>query len=419
VTRLSPSIMTQPLLSLDSLTYHNDDTNGWSRETLLKLSSIYRNSLENSNLFWLPRSVDAEHGGYFTCLDADGSLLQTDKAIWFQGRMAWMFATLYLTVEPRKEWLDAARSGIEFLEAHGFDTDGRMFFTVTREGAPLRKRRYLFSECFAIIAMAAYGAASAQECYIEQAEKLFAMVHHYLRAPGLLEPKTDPATRPMKGLAMPMILTVTAQELRKYSDGPLCKQTIDASIAEIRSDFLKPEFRCLLETVGPNGEFLDSLDGRCVNPGHSIEAAWFILEEARLTDGNPDLIKLGTTILDWSLDLGWDQEHGGIFYFRDAKGLPCVEYWHDMKFWWPHNEAIIATLLAYQITGDAKYARWHEKIHNWSYAHFADLKHGEWYGYLHRDGSISTRVKGTIYKGFFHLPRMQWFCWQRINEMLA
>jgi N-acylglucosamine 2-epimerase len=245
------------------------------------------------------------------------------------------------------------------------------------------------------------------------------MVHHYLRTPGLLEPKTDPVTRPMKALARPMILIVTAQELRKYSDSPLCQQTIDVSIAEIRNDFLKPEFRCLLETVGPNGEFLDNLDGRCVNPGHSIEAAWFILEEARLTGGNPELIKLATTILDWSLDLGWDQEHGGILYFRDAKGLPCTEYWHDMKFWWPHNEAIIATLLAYQMTGDPKYARWHETIHNWSYSHFADLEHGEWYGYLHRDGSISTRVKGTMYKGFFHLPRMQWCCWQRVNEMLA
>lgn len=101
-----------------------------------------------------------------------------------------------------------------------------------------------------------------------------------------------------------------------------------------------------------------------------------------------------------------------MFYFRDLRGLPVQEYWHDMKFWWPHNEAIIATLLAFQLTGDAKYVRWHQLVHDWSFQHFADPECGEWYGYLHRDGRISSRAKGTMYKGPFHLPRMLWYCAQ-------
>ncbi|HWL52143.1 MAG TPA: AGE family epimerase/isomerase [Chthoniobacteraceae bacterium] len=387
---------------------------------LEKLRTVYRDGLlEDTVPFWLPRSVDDEFGGYFTCLDQDGSVLQTDKAIWFQGRMAWMFATLFLTVEKRPEWLEAARSGITFLTRHGFDTDGRMFFSVTREGRPLRKRRYLFSECFAVIALAAYGEASGETEWIRQAEALFAQVLHYHRTPGLLPAKTDPATRPTKGLAMPMILLATAQELRKRSDAPLCREVIDESIAEIRRDFLKPEFRALLETVRPTGEWIDNFEGRCINPGHSLEAGWFILEEARLRGNAPDLLALGTTIIDWSLELGWDEQHGGLFYFRDARGLPCTEYWHDMKFWWPHNEGIIATLLAFQLTGEPRYADWHRKIHDWSHRHFPDREKGEWFGYLHRDGSLSTRVKGTMFKGFFHLPRMQWYCWQRLEEMIA
>jgi len=127
-------------------------------------------------------------------------------------------------------------------------------------------------------------------------------------------------------------------------------------------------------------------------------------------------VRLGTTIIDWSLELGWDEQYGGLFYYRDAKGLPPTEYWHDMKFWWAHNEAIIATLLAWQMTGDAKYARWHQMVHDWSYAHFPDPVYGEWYGYLHRDGTVSTSVKGCMWKGPFHLPRMQWYCWQRLEE---
>lgn len=389
------------------------------RQTLCGWRDYYRDELLKDTIpFWLPRAIDAEFGGYFSCFDRTGDLLQDDKAVWFQGRMAWMFSTLYLTVEKRPEWLEAAAAGIQFLNDFCFDTDGRMFFSVTRDGKPLRKRRYIFSECFAVIALAAYGAAVGNERFSRQAEELFSLILHCLNTPELLEPKTNPSTRPMKGLAVPMILLVTAQELRKYSDSPLCQSVIDASISEIERDFLKPEFRALLETVGPNGEFIDTLDGRCVNPGHSIEAGWFILEEARFRGGDRHLESLGTTIIDWSLDLGWDDEYGGIFYFRDAKEKPCTEYWHDMKFWWPHNEALIATLLSYQMTRNNRYIEWHEKILNWCRNHFADPEYGEWFGYLHRDGSLSTSVKGTMFKGFFHLPRMQWYCWQRLEEIL-
>ncbi|AHF92877.1 N-acylglucosamine 2-epimerase [Opitutaceae bacterium TAV5] len=398
----------------------------FSAARLAQLRSVYRDGLVNDTLpFWFPGSVDTEHGGYFTCRDRDGTLLQTDKSVWFQGRMAWMLATAYLEVEPRAEWLAWARSGVGFIERHCFDDDGRMFFSVTREGRPLRKRRYQFSECFAIIALAACGHATGETRWLERAEGLLARVLHYHRTPGLLPPKTRPETRPMKGLAMPMILLVTAQELRKHHPefGKSCRELIDACISEIATDFVKPELRCVLETVSPDGGFIDNLDGRCVNPGHSIEAGWFILEEARQRrrtgEEAGDLVRLGAQIIDWSLELGWDREHGGIFYFRDARGLPCTEYWHDMKFWWPHNEAVIATLLAAELTGEPRFADWHAKVHDWTYSHFPDKEHGEWFGYLHRDGSLSTRVKGTMYKGCFHLPRMQLLAWQSVERMQA
>ncbi len=384
------------------------------------LLATYRDGLLNDTLpFWLPRAVDREYGGYLTCLDRDGTVLQTDKSVWFQGRFAWLLATLYNTVEKRPEWLEAARHGIEFLKQHCFDADGRMFFWVTREGQPLRKRRYLFSESFAVTALAAYGIAAGELRYKQEALDLFRLILRYHTTPGLLDPKVNPQVRPAKGLAMPMILLVTAQELRKAINDPLCTEIIDQCIEEVERDFLKSEFGALLETVGPNGEFYDTFEGRMINPGHSLEMGWFILEEARHRQNDPRLIELGCRIIDYSFTLGWDPKHGGIFYFRDARGLPCTEYWHDMKFWWPHNEAIIATLLAYLLTGNPKYADWHRQVHDWAYAHFPDSEHGEWFGYLHRDGSVSTRLKGNMWKGPFHLPRMQWYCWQRLAGMKA
>ena len=384
-----------------------------------ELLAVYRDGLLHDTLpFWIPRAVDRECGGFITALDRDGTILQTDKSVWTQGRLAWMLATLYNTVESKTEWLDLAKHGVDFINKHCFDSDGRMFFSVTREGRPLRKRRYIFSETFAVIALAAYGVAANDESYIRQAQELFRLILRYVDTPGLLSPKTIVETRSMKGLAIPMILLVTAQELKKAVQDPLCDEVIDRCIQEIERDFLKPEFKCVLETVGPHGEFYDTFDGRLVNPGHSIEAGWFILEEARLRGNDRRLIELGTKIIDWSLELGWDSQYGGLLYYRDARGLSCMEYWNDMKFWWPHNEAIIATLLAYQLTGEEKYARWHRMVHDWAYTHFPDPLYGEWFGYLLRDGSVSTTLKGNMWKGPFHLPRMQWYCWQRLKEVV-
>lgn len=389
-------------------------------ETVDGWSATYRDGLLKDTLpFWLPRAMDREWGGYLTCFDQDGTLLQTDKAVWVQGRFAWLLATLYSTVEKRSEWLEGAAHGIDFLCNHGFDTDGRMFFWLTREGRPLRKRRYLFSECFAVMAFAAYAVATGQARYQQQALDLFRLVLKYHATAGLLPAKVNGEVRPLKGLAMPMILTATAQELRKAGADPICDAVIDQNLAEVERDFLKDEFGAVLESVGPNGEFYDTFEGRMINPGHSLELAWFILEEARQRGGDSRLVKLGCRIIDCSYELGWDREHGGLFYYRDARGLPGNEYWHDMKFWWPHNEAVIATLLAYLLTGREQYGRWHRQVQAWAYAHFPDPLYGEWFGYLHRDGSVATRLKGNMWKGPFHLPRMQWYCWQRLLELEA
>jgi N-acylglucosamine 2-epimerase len=339
--------------------------------------------------------------------------LDTDKSLWFQGRAGWMFATLFNTVERRPEWLDASRSCIGFLRRHGESEGGKMWFSVTRDGRPLRMRRYVFSEAFAAIAHAAYARATGDGRSHEDALRMFRTYLRYSFEPGVMSPKFEP-TRPAKGLAPRMIGIVTAQELRQCLGdvevgGRTCTEWIDDLIAEIERDFLKPELGALLEQVGPSGEILDHLDGRLLNPGHAIECAWFILHEA-VHRGDRRLVGLGTTILDAMWSRGWDPEHGGLLYFTDLRGLPVQEYWHDMKFWWPHCEAIIATLLAWTLTGESRHADWHQAVHDWSFRHFPDPNHGEWFGYLHRDGSVAQRAKGNLFKGPFHLPRMLWYC---------
>jgi N-acylglucosamine 2-epimerase len=378
------------------------------------LAAFHRRTLlEDVMPFWLRHGMDREHGGILTSLDRDGTVLDTDKSVWFQGRAAWMFATLHRTVEPRAEWLEAARSCVEFSRKHCHAPDGKMYFSVTQDGRPLRMRRYVYSEAFAAIGAAAFARASNEGRAAEEAWAHFATYLRYSFEPGVMAPKSEP-TRPSKGLAARMIAMVTAQELRLLLGdgvvrGATCTEWVDRCVEEVERDFLKPEHRALMEMVTPEGGVIDHHDGRTLNPGHAIECAWFVMHEGRVRK-DERLVRLGTTILDWMWERGWDTEHGGLLYFTDLKGLPVQEYWHDMKFWWPHCEVLIATLLAWSLTGEERYATMYRQVHAWSFRHFPDPEHGEWYGYLHRDGRVSSRAKGTLWKGPFHLPRMLWYC---------
>lgn len=389
----------------------------YTTSDLHKLSESYlRDLLEDTLPFWIQHAVDEEYGGFIFNLNRDGTWMSTDKSIWIHGRFTWLLAHLYTTVKKEAEWLRLAKHGIDFLESYGFDQDGRMFFSVDRSGRPLRKRRYIFSECFMVVAYAAFGKASGENEWVQKAEQLFKKILFYLNTPGILEPKINPSTRSSKSLAIPMILLTTAQNLREVSKDPISQETIDTCIADISQNFLHHEFEAVLETVSPTGKFQDTFDGRLLNPGHAIEAAWFVLHEARCRKNDPQLRQLGLTMLDWSWAWGWDEEYGGITYFKDVKHLPPTEYWHDMKFWWPQNEAIIATLLAWRLSGEEKYAIWHNMIHDWAHQRFPDPEFGEWFGYFHRDGRLSTSLKGNMWKGPFHLPRMQWYCWELLND---
>ena len=103
-----------------------------------KLASKYKTELLDSVLpFWLNNSIDKEYGGYFSCLDRDGSVYDTDKFIWLQGREVWLFSMLCNKLGEKQEWMDAAIQGAEFLNKYGHNGDYDFYFSLTREGKPL------------------------------------------------------------------------------------------------------------------------------------------------------------------------------------------------------------------------------------------------------------------------------------------
>ena len=376
------------------------------KEYIKSWAESYKKDLtENIMPFWMKYGLDRENGGVYTCVDRDGSLMDTTKSVWFQGRFAFICSFAYNNVEKNQEWLDAAKSTLEFIEKHCFDEQGHMYFSVTAEGKPLRKRRYVFSETFAAIAMSEYALATGDQHWAKRAIQVFEDTQRFLATPGFLPAKFEADVK-LQGHSIVMILINVGSCIRKVVDDPKLTKQIDESIEKLKKYFIHPEFKCLLETVGENGEFIDTNMTRTINPGHCIETSWFIMEEAKLRGWDKPMLDMALQVFDWSWDWGWDKQYGGIINFRDCKNLPPQDYSQDMKFWWPQCETIIASLYAYLGTGDDKYLYRHERISEWTYAHFPDAEYGEWYGYLHRDGTVAQPAKGNLYKGPFHVPRM-------------
>ena len=364
--------------------------------------------------FWLKNGLDKENGGMITCLDRKGNIFSKDKSVWMQGRAGWIFSYLCTNYGKKDEWLEASKSCLDFLEkyCHNPKAEGRLYFTVTGDGKPLRQRRYCFSEDFYCIANAEYYYNTGDEEYIKRARWAYDLVWKLNKGliadPVGMPPKTEPQTRQGRAHGDPMIYLNVSDIMRRCDpeNKALYDERAKICAEEIVKYFFKPELKCTLETVGLNGELqTDTVAGRVVNPGHDIEGSWFLLKEA-IYEGNEELKKTAAQIFKFAIEAGWDKEYGGLLYFIDALGYPPEAYEHDMKLWWPHNEILIASLMFYKETGDEYYLNWFNKTLDYVKKYFADDEYGEWFGYLRRDGKpTEPPCKGSTFKGPFHVPR--------------
>ena len=389
-----------------------------------KIYEKFRKELIESCIpFWLNNGVDKEYGGVLNCLDRTGKVYSDDKSVWMQGRAGWMFSYIYNHIEKKQEYLDFAKSCIDFATNYCIDkTDGRMYFTVTRDGKPLRKRRYWFSETFYIIANAEYYTATKDIAYLERARKYFKFVYGMYKDPSTdpykITPKSYAQTRDMKTLAGPMIMLNVTSVLRDADGENFAdyNEIITGLIQDIQA-FHKPEYKAMFENITQENEVvLNSSPCRVINPGHDIECAWFLLEEG-IKRSDKGIIDFAKTVFDEAFERGWDKEYGGITYFKDVLGLPVEAYEHDMKLWWPHNETVIASLMLYKHTGEEKYKEIFDRVCNYAFEHFSDPEYGEWFGYLRRDGKpTEPPCKGHTYKGPFHVMRMLAKCLTMLEE---
>ncbi|EHC10512.1 AGE family epimerase/isomerase [Fischerella thermalis] len=381
------------------------------------LAELYKNTLLGDILpFWEKHSLDWEYGGYLTCLDREGKVYDPDKFIWLQNRQVWTFSMLCNQLEKRDNWLNIARNGANFLAQHGRDADGNWYFALTRAGEPLVQPYNIFSDCFAAMAFSQYALASGEDWAKDVAIQAYNNVLRRKDNPKGKYTKTYPGTRPMKSLAVPMILANLTLEMEWLLSSEILENVLAATVREVMTDFLDQEKGLMYESVAPDGSHIDCFEGRLINPGHGIEAMWFIMDIARRQNDTKTINQAVDVVLN-ILNFAWDDEYGGLYYFMDADGHPPQQLEWDQKLWWVHLESLVALVMGYRLTGREACWQWYQKVHDYAWSHFADPEFGEWFGYLNRRGEVLLNLKGGKWKGCFHVPRAMYLCWQQFEAL--
>ena len=381
------------------------------------LAELYKNTLLDNILpFWSQHSLDREYGGYFTCLDREGNVYDTDKFIWLQNRQLWTYSMLYNRLEQKSEWLDIARHGAEFLAKYGRDDQGDWYFALDQTGQPLIQPYNIFSDCFAAMAFSQYALADSSSAAKEIALQAYNNVLRRQSNPKGKYNKAYPGTRSLKNLAVPMILANLSLEMDWLLPNNQLTATLDQTLQEVMGTFRDKDTGLMYENVTLEGEHLDCFDGRLINPGHGIEAMWFVMDIARRRN-DLDLINQAVDVVISILNYAWDKEYQGIYYFMDVQGHPLHQLEWDQKLWWVHLETLVALSMGFNLTGRAECWTWFNQVHDYTWNHFADSDHGEWFGYLNRRGEILLNLKGGKWKGCFHVPRALHLCWQQLEAL--
>ena len=382
-------------------------------------SILYRdNLLDNVIPFWLKHSGDYQNGGYFTCLDTYGNVYDTDKFMWLQCRQIWCFSMLFNHVEKKQEWLDFAIHGANFVLKHGRDAEGNWYFSLDKAGNPLVQPYNIFSDCFATMAFGQLYLATKNEQYAEVARKTFYSIISRSDNPKGIFSKSFPGTRPLQSFSLPMILCNLVIEIETLLPEKIFRQTIANGVDTVMNKFYQPDLGLIIENIATDGTRSDSFEGRVINPGHGIEAMWFIMDLAE-KQNIPGLIDKAVDITLSTLEYSWDKKHEGIFYFLDIKGCPPQQLEWDQKLWWVHVETLISLAKGYLHTGDQRCREWFEKVHAYTWRCFVDEKNGEWFGYLNRTGEVLLPLKGGKWKGCFHVPRGLYQLWKTMDKISA
>lgn len=387
---------------------------------LADLRTLYtRTLLEDVLPFWERHALDAD-GGINTCIADDGRVVSRDRWCWSQWRAVWVFSRLYNAVQTRPRWLKIARGIQQFVTSAGTAERGHWPMVLNADGSVQRGYESLFTDGFAIYGLVELWKAAHEDALLDLAMHTFWAVQEELSRPELppLHPYPPAPDRLAQAHGVSMIFSLVFHELAKATGEADVRQAADVHHRRVMEQFLRPQRGLVLEWLAPDGSEYPPPAGTAVIPGHAIESMWFQMHIAR-DRGDTETLDVAVEVIRHNLEIGWDEEFGGLLYAVDADGRGEVGWpFADAKLWWPHTEALYGTLLAYE-HGRQKWALdWHERVRAYSYAHYPVADHGEWRQKLDRQGKPITNVVALPVKDPFHLPRALMLCMEVLDRLL-
>lgn len=366
---------------------------------------LYRAELlERSIPFWLNHALDWQYGGIATCISDAGDIINTDKYLWSQLRAVWTFSALYNHIEPRDEWLAAARNIVDFVKWCGRDVEGQWVFCVDQRGRVKQGATSIYADGFAIYGLTEFARATGDAAAVDLALTTYHNVQQRLAQPGSY--RTDPYPLPagVKAHGVSMIFALAFYELGCLLHDDAIIEAGLHHAREVLDVYRRPERELLYEFMRLDNKLIDSPRGRAIVPGHAIESMWFMIHIFQAL-GDDDRLRQAVETIRWHIEFGWDETYGGILLSRDAAGGEPWWPFADSKLWWPHTEALYALLLAYEVSGESWCLEWFDKVHDYAFHHYPVPEHGEWTQKLDRQGRPFTETVALPVKDPFHLPR--------------
>lgn len=375
--------------------------------TLKGLSSYYRDHLFTSVLpFWTSHAID-HTGGINTCIGDDGRVISRDKWLWSQWRAVWVFSHLYNNFGRDPRWLGYARHIYEFSVKHGWDAAEKSWrLCVDQDGKVVRACESIYVDAFAIYGLVEYARASgAPEPLVHAGRTADALLDKLKLPHDRLPHFPYPVPEGAHVHGIPMMMSFVFWDLSRELNHEHYRTAARAFSADVMSSFYRPDRDAVLERISRDGAEFPPPLGTAVVPGHVIESMWFQAHIARDL-GDSELLEKACRLIRRHLEFGWDQKYGGLLLAIDIDGRPEVGWdYADTKLWWPQTEALYATLLAYELTGEPWCLEWHQRIHDYCFSHYPVPGAGEWRQKLDRRGAPITDTVALPVKDPFHLPR--------------
>jgi N-acylglucosamine 2-epimerase len=378
---------------------------------------LYRRTLlEDVVPFWMRHALDAG-GGINTCIADDGRVLSRDRWSWSQWRAVWVFSKLYTSVQARPEWLEAAQGIFDFVRGHGPLADGHWPLLLDGEGRVLRGYESIYADGFAIYALAELWRATRDDALLALAMKTFKATHTALHEEEPLPAWPYPTPPGWIAHGISMLFSLAYHELAEVTGDAAVRHAADEHHQRVLNTFLRADRGVVLEFLHHDGSEIAEPRGRVVLPGHAIESMWFQMHIARAAEED-EMLHRAVEAIRRHLEIGWDDTYGGLFLAVHADGGGEVDWpYADSKLWWPHTEALYATLLAYEHCRAPWCLEWHDRLRAYSYAHYPVPGHGEWRQKLDRQGRPLDEVVALPVKDPFHLPRALIYCVEVLERL--